>query len=158
MYHNFERNEIIATGFLKWTDFTLFIRLWLGPDSASTTGKYEWIYDDIRWWQVVILFFVFPTTALDISFQKMNLNPLCQSWPHRRGQRRKEVYLTKANGGNFWEEMSNMAVRIVEFSNGGRKLKRFLPKNQHTQRKLILRIGLMGRCQKLGIVLENKVI
>ena len=31
----------------------------------------------------------------------------------------------------------NMAIRVVEFSNGGIKLERFLPKNQHTQRKLL---------------------
>ena len=30
-----------------------------------------------------------------------------------------------------------MAVWVVEFSNGGTKLERFLPKNQHTQRKLL---------------------
>ena len=30
-----------------------------------------------------------------------------------------------------------MAIRVVEFSNGGIKLERFLPKNQHTQRKLL---------------------
>ena len=30
-----------------------------------------------------------------------------------------------------------MAIRVVEFSNGGTKLERFLPKNQHTQRKLL---------------------
>ena len=31
---------------------------------------------------------------------------------------------------------SNMAIQVVEFSNGGTKLERFLPKKQHTQRKL----------------------
>ena len=31
----------------------------------------------------------------------------------------------------------SMAVRVVEFSNGGSKLERFLPKNQHTQRELM---------------------
>ena len=30
-----------------------------------------------------------------------------------------------------------MAVRVVKFSSGGTKLERFLPKNQHTQRKLL---------------------
>ena len=30
-----------------------------------------------------------------------------------------------------------MAVRVVEFSKGDTKLARFLPKNQHTQRKLL---------------------
>ena len=30
-----------------------------------------------------------------------------------------------------------LAVRVVEFSNGGIELERFLPKNQHTQRKLL---------------------
>mgnify|MGYP007048728372 CR=1 FL=1 len=29
-----------------------------------------------------------------------------------------------------------MAIRVVEFSDGGAKLERFLPKNQYTQRKL----------------------
>ena len=31
----------------------------------------------------------------------------------------------------------NMAIRVVEFLNGGTKLERFLPKNQHTHRKLL---------------------
>ena len=30
-----------------------------------------------------------------------------------------------------------MAIRVVEFSNGGTILERFLPQNQHTQRKLL---------------------
>ena len=30
-----------------------------------------------------------------------------------------------------------MAKRVVEFSCGGTNLERFLPKNQHTQRKLL---------------------
>ena len=30
----------------------------------------------------------------------------------------------------------SMAIRVVEFSNGDTKLERFLPKNQHTKRKL----------------------
>ena len=30
-----------------------------------------------------------------------------------------------------------MAIRVGEFSSGGTKLERFLPKNQHTQRKLL---------------------
>ena len=33
--------------------------------------------------------------------------------------------------------MEAMAVWVVEFSNGGTKLDRFLPKNQHTQKKLL---------------------
>ena len=45
------------------------------------------------------------------------------------------------------------------FKQGGTKLERFLPKNQNTQGNCsILRIELMGRCQKLGIILENRVI
>ena len=39
------------------------------------------------------------------------------------------------------------------------KLERFLPKNQHTQSKLLnFAIGVVARCQKLGIILENKGI
>ena len=30
-----------------------------------------------------------------------------------------------------------MAIRVVEFSNGGTKLEKILSKNQHTQRKLL---------------------
>jgi hypothetical protein len=30
-----------------------------------------------------------------------------------------------------------MAIQVMKFSNGGAKLERFLPKNQHTQRKLL---------------------
>ena len=33
--------------------------------------------------------------------------------------------------------ITGMVVRVVEFSDGGTKLERFLPKNQHTQRKLL---------------------
>ena len=44
----------------------------------------------------------------------------------------------------------NMGCQV--FKREGTKLERFLPKNQ------ILRIGVMERCQKLGILLENKVI
>ena len=35
------------------------------------------------------------------------------------------------------KRMFTMAIRVVEFSRGGTKLERFLPKNQHTQRKLL---------------------
>ena len=42
-----------------------------------------------------------------------------------------------------------MAIRVVEFSNGGYKIiTRFLPKNQHTQRKL-LNFGLTASFQKV---------
>ena len=30
-----------------------------------------------------------------------------------------------------------MAIQVVEFSNGGTKLERFLPKNQHTQKNIM---------------------
>ena len=30
-----------------------------------------------------------------------------------------------------------MAMRVVKFSNGGKKFEKILPKNQHTQRKLL---------------------
>ena len=30
--------------------------------------------------------------------------------------------------------IDNRAIQVVEFLNGGKKLERFLPKNQHTQR------------------------
>ena len=33
--------------------------------------------------------------------------------------------------------MINIAIQVVEFLGGDTKLKRFLPKNQHTKRKLL---------------------
>ena len=33
--------------------------------------------------------------------------------------------------------IQGMVIPVVEFSSGGTKLERFLPKNQHTQRKLL---------------------
>ena len=42
---------------------------------------------------------------------------------------------------------------------GGIKLERFLPKNQHTQSKLLnFENWVMRSGQKLGIILESKVI
>ena len=47
-----------------------------------------------------------------------------------------------------------MATRVVEFSNGGykiRKLERFLPKNQNTQRKLLnFENWVNGEVSKIG--------
>ena len=49
-----------------------------------------------------------------------------------------------------------MVIRVVEFSSGGTKLETFLPEIQQTQMKIIE--WCIGECQKLGIILENKVI
>ena len=41
------------------------------------------------------------------------------------------------------------AIQVVELLNGGTKLERILPKNQHNQRKLLnFEFGLMMNCQK----------
>ena len=45
----------------------------------------------------------------------------------------------------------NMVVRVVEFSSGGTKIKRFLPQSQHTQRKLLnLENWCNGEVSKIG--------
>ena len=47
--------------------------------------------------------------------------------------------------------MTVMAIRDVEFSNGGTKLERLLPKNQHTQRKLLkFENWVNGEVSKIG--------
>ena len=52
-----------------------------------------------------------------------------------------------------------MAIPVVEFSNQGTKLERFLPKNQHTQRKLLnFENWVNGEVSKIGHHLESKVI
>ena len=44
-----------------------------------------------------------------------------------------------------------MAIPVVEFSNGGTKLERFLPKNQHTQRKFLnFENWVDGEMSKIG--------
>ena len=40
-YHNFERNEIRATGFLKWTDFKIYA-WWLMPNITSFCTYAPW--------------------------------------------------------------------------------------------------------------------
>ena len=51
----------------------------------------------------------------------------------------------------------NMAMRVVEFSNGGTKLERFLHKNQHTQRKLLnFEFWISGELSKIGHHFSNK--
>ena len=49
------------------------------------------------------------------------------------------------------ERRGSMAIWVVEFSNGGYKLERFLPKNQHTQRKLLnFKNWVRGEVSKTG--------
>ena len=44
-----------------------------------------------------------------------------------------------------------MAIQVVEFSNGGTKLERFLPKNQHTRRKILnFENWVNGEVSKIG--------
>ena len=44
-----------------------------------------------------------------------------------------------------------MAIRVVEFSNGGTKLERVLPKNEHTPRKLLhFENWVSGKVSKIG--------
>ena len=54
----------------------------------------------------------------------------------------------------LWEitwSRDNMAIRVVEFLNGGTKLERFLPKNQHTERKLLnFENWMNGEGSKIG--------
>jgi hypothetical protein len=45
---------------------------------------------------------------------------------------------------------------VIEFSSGGTKLERFLPKNQHTQRKLLsFENWCNWELSKLDIILEK---
>jgi hypothetical protein len=52
--------------------------------------------------------------------------------------------------------MEFMAIRVVEFSIGGKKLEIFLLKNQHTQRKLLnSEFGINGELSKIGHNFSN---
>ena len=55
--------------------------------------------------------------------------------------------------------LSIMAIRVVEFSMGDTKLARFLPKNQHTQRKLLnFQFWINGELSKSDKILLSKSI
>ena len=55
--------------------------------------------------------------------------------------------------------LHSMAIPVVEFSNGGTKLERFLHKNQHTQRKLLnFEFWIDGELSKIGHHFSNKKI
>ena len=48
-------------------------------------------------------------------------------------------------------EIVSMVIRVVEFSNGGTKLERFLPKNQYTRRKILnFENWVNGEVSKIG--------
>ena len=50
-----------------------------------------------------------------------------------------------------------MPIGVVEFSSGGTKLERFLPQNQHTQRKLLnFENCRNGKLSKIGHHFSNK--
>ena len=68
--------------------------------------------------------------------------------PRRKTTRRRRLdKVMDYNPGNSFRIIDNktiedfnmptMAIWVVEFSTGGTKLERFLPKNHHTQRKLL---------------------
>ena len=47
--------------------------------------------------------------------------------------------------------LTSMAIRVVEFSNGGTKLEIHVPKNQHIQRKLLnFENWVNGEVSKIG--------
>jgi hypothetical protein len=50
-----------------------------------------------------------------------------------------------------------MIKQAVKFQRKGHKLARFLAKNKHTQKKIIAFCEVLSH-QKLGIILENKVL
>ena len=51
------------------------------------------------------------------------------------------------------------AIQVVELLNGGTKLERILPKNQHNQRKLLnFEFWIDGKLSKIGHHFSNKVI
>ena len=55
--------------------------------------------------------------------------------------------------------LCTMVIRVVNVSSGGTKLDRFLPKNQHTQRKLLnFENWCSGELSKIGHHFSNKLI
>ena len=68
-----------------------------------------------------------------------------------RPERTTSFILISCFNSTTWA--SSMVIRVVELSSGGTKLKRFLPKNRHTQKKFL---NFENWCQKLDIILVIK--
>ena len=69
----------------------------------------------------------------------------------------ENILFSEANKAIY--SVYTMVIRIFEFSCGGTKLERFLPKNQRTQRKLLkCNNWFNGELLKIGHHFSNKVI
>ena len=67
--------------------------------------------------------------------------------------------LQKTNAKFSIRLILNMAIRVVEFSSGGYKIRKILHKNQQTQRKLLnFEFWINGELSKIGHHFSNKVI
>ena len=52
-----------------------------------------------------------------------------------------------------------MVIQVVDYSNGGYNIRKFLPKNQHTERKFMnFENWCNGKLSKIGHNFSNKVI
>jgi hypothetical protein len=71
----------------------------------------------------------------------------------------RAIELSMEGRTKVWDNIQSMAIRVVEFHSGGTIFERLLPKNQHTQRKLLnFENWVNGEVSKIGIILESKVI
>ena len=81
-----------------------------------------------------VLHFLLFLVSILVFLQDLPLSWVCENW---------SSFL-------LWELWRVWQYGLWSLQTRGTKLERFLPKNQHTQRNYwILRIGLMGRCQKV---------
>ena len=105
----------ILTFFKRYISLTSHARVWMQekmyPELASASaaglagvGKYVWKYDDIRWWQVVILFFVFSDASAGhllpkigaVCFRQEDLPPSCPSLCGSALTQWVEIYFDRA--------------------------------------------------------------
>ena len=95
---DFPRSCMNAREDVPWAGFSF--SCW----PRAGVGKYVWKYDDIRWWQVVILFFVFSDASAGhllpkigaVCFRQEDLPPSCPSLCGSALTQWVEIYFDRA--------------------------------------------------------------
>ena len=89
--------------------------------------------------------------SLLLSWYRVDLRKVMELWSRGMFFDRLFLIIVLTFTIDWFRTMVNMAIRVVEFSKGDTKLERFLPKNQHTQRKLFnFEFWINGELSKIG--------
>ena len=77
------------------------------------------------------------TTASDCDSDNGISNVIVEDIYNVKSQKQPETLLRFKTQDDLKGSIENMVIQVVKFSRGDKKFERFLPTNQHTQRKLL---------------------